>query len=156
MSDQFALIRAGLVHNVIVAGPEFVAQIAPDWDHVQPLAEPHDAGLPVGIGWGFVDGAFVPPEEAEPVTVQRHVSQLAFLSRFTDAEAIGLDLASIGATVEAASLRRYQAKVQAAKFIDLDMPDTRAGVQALEAFGLLAPGRALEILDSPVQAGERP
>ena len=52
MSDQFALIRAGLVHNVIVAGPEFVAQIAPDWDHVQPLAEPHDAGLPVGIGWG--------------------------------------------------------------------------------------------------------
>lgn len=86
----------------------------------------------------------------------RAVTRLAFLDRFTDEEAIAIDLASQGATVQAAAMRRYTAKVNAATFIDLDRPDTRAGVLALESAGLLAPGRALEILDAPVQDHERP
>lgn len=90
------------------------------------------------------------------VAEQRHITQLAFLSRFTDAEAVAIDLASIGATAPAAGLRRYLAKVNAAKHIDLDRADTRAGVQALEAASLLAAGRALQILDGPVQPSEIP
>lgn len=77
------------------------------------------------------------------------ISRLAFLSRFTDPEAITFDLASQGATVQAAGMRRYMTKVEAAEFIDLQRADTRAGVQALEAAGLLAAGRAAEILDTP-------
>jgi hypothetical protein len=96
----------------------------------------------------------------QPVAVTapevRHITQLAFLSRFTDAEAVAIDLASIGATVQAASMRRYQSKVSAATFIDLGRVDTRAGVQALEAATLLAVGRALEILDAAIQPSERP
>ena len=84
------------------------------------------------------------------------ITRLAFLSRFTDEEAISLDLASIGATVEAASLRRYMAKVNAASFIDLSREDTRAGVLALEQAGILGEGRALEILDAPIQPHEVP
>lgn len=84
----------------------------------------------------------VPP--APPV----RVSRLAFISRFTDAEAIAIDLASQGATVPAASMRRYMQKVNAAEFIDLNRADTRSGVQALEAAGLLAAGRAAVILDT--------
>ena len=53
-------------------------------------------------------------------------------------------------------MRRYLSKVNAATFIDLDRPDTRAGVQALEAVGILTEGRALEILDTPIDAQERP
>ncbi|MBP7568224.1 MAG: hypothetical protein KA795_19675, partial [Burkholderiaceae bacterium] len=64
-------------------------------------------------------------------------------------------LASIGTTPQAAGMRRYLSKVNAAKFIDLDRADTRAGVQALEAATLLAAGRALQILDAPIQPGER-
>ena len=85
----------------------------------------------------------------------RQITRLAFLDRFTDAEAVAIDLASMGATVEAASVRRYLSKVNAATFIDLDRADTRAGVQALEAGGLLGEGRALEILDAPVEQHER-
>lgn len=108
---------------------------------------------PDSVGPGdLYDGAFSKPT---PVPVGRHITQLAFLSRFTDAEAVGIDLASIGATVQAASIRRYLNKVNVAKFIDLDRADTRTGVQALEAVGLLASGRALEILDNPVQASEK-
>jgi hypothetical protein len=77
------------------------------------------------------------------------------MTRFTDAEAIALDLASIGATVEAASMRRYLDKVKVAKHIDLDRPDTRAGVQMLETIGLLSAGRALQILDAPIEPSER-
>ena len=56
----------------------------------------------------------------------------------------------------AANLRVYQRKVDRATFIDLDRADTRSGVLQLEQFGLLAPGRALEILDAPVSDLERP
>ncbi len=105
------------------------------------------------IGATYQNGAFVPAVAPPPV---RHVTRLAFLSRFTDAEAVAIDLASIGATVEAASMRRYMAKVNAATFIDLDRPDTRAGVQQLEAVGLLAAGRAAVILDTPIESDERP
>lgn len=93
------------------------------------------------------------PEQV-PVPELRHITRLAFLSRFADAEAVAIDLASIGATPQAAGMRRYMSKVNAATYIDLDRADTRAGVQALEAAGVLAAGRALQILDAPVQPEE--
>jgi hypothetical protein len=101
-------------------------------------------------------GAWVRLRDDPAPKVDRRITNLAFLSRFTDAEAVAIDLASIGATVQAAGIRRYVKKVDAASFIDLDRPDTRAGVQALEAAGLLAVGRAAEILDGVVQAAEQP
>lgn len=93
----------------------------------------------------------VPDEEPGPPPYEGswRISRLAFLSRFTDAEAITFDLSSQGATVQAAGMRRYMTKVNAAEFIDLQRADTRAGVQALEAAGLLAAGRAAVILDTP-------
>lgn len=90
----------------------------------------------------------------EPAPVLRRITRLAFLSRFADAEAVAIDLASIGATPQAAGMRRYVSKVNAATYIDLNRADTRAGVQALEAAGVLAAGRALQILDAPVQPEE--
>ena len=91
-----------------------------------------------------------PQAPHQPVAPQPvKISRLAFLSRFTDAEAIGIDLNSQGATVQAASLRRYMNKVNAAEFIDLNRADTRAGVQALEQAGLIGAGRAAVILDTP-------
>jgi len=84
------------------------------------------------------------------------ITRLAFLNRFTDAEAIAIDLASIGETVEAATLRRYMAKVNAATYIDLTREDTRAGVQALEVMGILGSGRAEEILSEVVDPSEVP
>jgi hypothetical protein len=57
---------------------------------------------------------------------------------------------------QAAAIRVHLADVAASTFIDLGRADTRAGVQALEAGGLIGVGRALEILDAPVEAHERP
>jgi len=84
------------------------------------------------------------------------ITNLAFVDRFTDAEAIGIDLASIGATVGAAQIRRYLDKVSKATYIDLAREDTQSGVRALEVAGLLGAGRADAILLTPIEDHERP
>ena len=49
--------------------------------------------------------------------------------------------------LQAASLRAYLADLAAAEFVDLADATTVAGVQALEAAGLLATGRAAQVLE---------
>lgn len=109
----------------------------------------------IGKRWNSNAQAFEAEPQPAPPT-ERNVSRKAFLSRFTDAEAIDIDMASIGATREAATVRRYLSKVNAAQHIDLADNETRTGVQALEAAGLLQPGRALVILDAPIEPKELP
>ena len=100
------------------------------------------------------------PEQGAPLLP--HITGLAFRNRFTRAEKITLELAALddpGATLahrqQAAALRADLKDQERATYIDLDRTDTREGVQALEAAGLLGAGRALEILDAPVQPHER-
>jgi hypothetical protein len=99
-------------------------------------------------GWYWCDDV----EQAKQMLVgnlnPRHITRLAFMNRFTDAEAVTIDLASQGATTQAAAMRRYQSKVDNATYIDLDLAETRGGVLQLEAEGVLAAGRALIILDA--------
>ena len=121
--------------------------------HMVPI-ESMDTTL-IGQRWNPQAQAFE-PGPPPPVPTERNVSRKAFLSRFTDAEAIDIDLASMGATREAATVRRYLSKVNAAQHIELADDETRTGVQALEAAGLLQPGRALAILDAPIEPKELP
>ena len=155
---QYALIKDNNVVNVIVAEPDFIASIQSDYDHIEPLDTLLEQGLGVCIGWTY-DGEFhapdIPPVVLPTIPQEKKITRLAFLNRFTDGEAIALDLASIGNTVEAASIRRYLSKVNAATFIDLEDPDTRGGVQTLEVMGLISEGRALVILDTPVTDKEK-
>ena len=126
-----------------------------DDPHMVPL-QSYDQGV-LGKRHDLASGAFVEiPAEPAPQPTARNVSNKAFMSRFTDDEAIDIDLASIGATREAATVRRYLSKVNAAQHIDLAEDETRTGVQALEAAGLLKPGRALVILDTPIEPKELP
>lgn len=90
------------------------------------------------------------------------ITRLAFRNRFTQSEKVMLELAGLDDPTapmpqrqQAAAIRVHLADVAASTFVDLGRADTRAGVQSLEAAGLLAPGRALQILDAPLQAHER-
>ena len=117
--------------------------------------------------WTGVDWVVLPerpplPEPPQPV-VDSRITRLAFRNRFTPTEKASIELAALddpsatqSVRMQAASLRAYLADLAAATFIDLARPDTRSGVQMLEAAGLLANGRALEILDAPIQPEERP
>lgn len=99
-------------------------------------------------------------QDPTPVA-RRWITKLAFDNRFTQAESVAIEIAqlddpsaSMPAREAAAALRASQRKVDRATYIDLDRADTRAGVLALEANGLLGAGRALEILDSEIQPHE--
>lgn len=101
--------------------------------------------------------SFIPP--APP----RHITKLAFLQRITMAEHVAIELASIHdpsssqqQQVMAATLRKMLQMVNAANWIDLEREDTRQLVLQIEQFGLLAAGRALEILDGTIADIERP
>lgn len=92
----------------------------------------------------------------------RRITKLAFRNRFTKAEKAGIEFAAlddptapIAQRQQAAALRAGLKDQEQATFIDLDDEDTRTGVLTLEAVGLIAAGRAVEILDTPVQDKER-
>lgn len=106
-----------------------------------------------GPGWIYSNGQLVQPA---PALATRHVTRLAFRNRFTQAEKVTIEMASRAATADGAGIKVYLDDVAAATYIDLDRADTRAGVQALETAGILAQGRALEILDDEIQAHEIP
>ena len=102
-----------------------------------------------------------PQPEPEPPPVPVKITKLAFRSRFTQAEKVAIEIASLDDPVapmqqraQAAALRASQADVAVAQYIDLTRADTRAGVHALETAGLLAQGRADVILNAPTAEQE--
>lgn len=146
---RYILLKNSKVFGFLETTPAILATIPKvEWDTSVANDDPT-----IAVGMNYVNGKFLPADPT-PANYGTKITVLAFLKRFTDAEAIAIDLGSIGATVQAASLRRYVAMVNAAKFIDLSREDTRAGVIALETNGILTAGRALQILDSPVKPEE--
>ena len=144
------LIRSGVVENCISADSPDAAQA------FYPAHVCIERTGSVGPGWHYDGVTFAPPTPPAPVVLDRHITPFSFLVRFTDSEAVAIDLASQGATAQAAAMRRYQNKINVASWIGLDDAATRGGVQQLESVGLIGAGRAAQILDAPVQPGERP
>lgn len=88
------------------------------------------------------------------------VTLLQYRSRFTEAEKVGIELAAsddpsapMPQRVLAATLRVYLADLAAVKeqMVDLTDPKHLAGLTKLEQAGLLAQGRAAEILALPAE-----
>ena len=118
-----------------------------------------DAGLPI------------PSQEALDAWIASHpsadygrrITVLAFRNRFTKLEKILIDIASIddpnaelNERMNAAAIRADMKDSDSAAYIDLGRDDTRSGVMSMETLGIINAGRALEILDTPVQAHEVP
>lgn len=123
-----------------------------------PAAAVRAVPQPDGTVLVYMPGDTLPPAPPQqPSPPLRRITKLAFRNRFTQAEKIAIEIAQLDVPTApmqqralAAGLRASQADVMAGTYIDLDRADTRAGVQALEAAGLLAAGRAVQILDAPV------
>ena len=87
-------------------------------------------------------------EPPAPVPSVRRLSKLAYMNRFTDAELAGIYAAAKTVVAVEVWLAKFNATTPEADgtSIDLDDPRTIAGLQGMEAAGLLAAGRAAEIL----------
>jgi hypothetical protein len=112
-------------------------------------------------GWQFLPG----PLADYTVVNQEYLTRmtvLAYRNRFTTAEKVAIEMAALddpaadmAARTQAAAVRVYVQDLATAKYIDPSDEATRAGTLALEEAGLLAEGRALAILDTPIEAKER-
>ncbi len=150
---QYALIESGSVVNIIEADAAFIETLPGTWAPAQGA----------GIGWHYDGEAFTAPVPESPPAQDTRITRLAFRKRFTQAEKVALEIAALddpSATpaqrAQAAALRAYLKDVDAATFIDLADAHVAAGVQTLEAAGLLAAGRAAEIVTAPVTPDELP
>jgi hypothetical protein len=97
-----------------------------------------------GAGWSY--GTYAPE-----AAVDMRITKLAFKQRFTPAERIAIREAA--KTVP--EVYDFEDLVNSAAFIDLARPDTIAAVHYIEAGGLIAEGRAVEILSPPVTEIEK-
>lgn len=97
------------------------------------------AATVLGQRWTGTEWVEVAPPEPEPV---RTLTKLQFRNRFTFAE----KQAIYAAAAVSVDIRIFLDDISVAEEINLDDPATVFGVQTLEAGGLLAAGRAAEIL----------
>ena len=95
---------------------------------------------------------------ANPINESPKLTVLAFRNRFTTAEKVAIELASIDDPTApmqqralAASLRVLNTDLAVALYVDISRPDTIAGIQSLETYGIIGVGRADEILFAPVK-----
>ena len=89
-----------------------------------------------------------PPVDSRPPVITR----IAFSSRLTDAEYVGI----IAAAKTDVAVEAWLAKFNMVSQIDLSDQRTQAGVALLVSKGLLTQARADEILTAPVAEEERP
>lgn len=112
-----------------------------------------------GVEWVLAD--YVEPvpcvQEAQPV----RLTKLAFRSRFTAAEKAAIEFAALdnpaaptAARIAAAGLRADMADQRDARYIEITLPSTIAGVNKLAQYGLIQPHRPAEILSTTVNQSE--
>lgn len=144
---RWALIQNGKVANVVEQDSQ--PQIEGVW------VECGNAGPE----WSYDGSTFAPPISVEV----RHITQYAFRQRFTQAERIGIEIASLddpsasmAVRQQAAALRVAMTDLAQAQFVNLDLAVVSQALVDLETAGLLTAGRANEILSAPVQSFELP
>jgi len=100
-----------------------------------------------GMEFSTHDHVVVPEESTannQSITpTQKILTKLEYLRRFTQAERIAIRQAA----AQNAVLDDYLKLLELAQEVNLSDPDAIAAVQMLEAYGLLAPGRAAEIIN---------
>lgn len=129
---------------------EYQSEIAIEWTGMEFTTHDH------------VEVIIVNEPEVPTVVIDKKITKLAFRNRFTLTEKVTIELAAVDNPSDpmekrqlAAVLRANMADQRDATFIDLNDIVTRQGVQMLETYGLIGPGRASQILDREILATER-
>ncbi|WP_150428864.1 hypothetical protein [Dechloromonas sp. CZR5] len=88
----------------------------------------------------------IPHKPEDAPAPQREITGVSYLRRFSQEERIAIRDAAKTSSVLDDYLKLLDATIAQGGVINLDDPDTVAAVNLLEQSGLLAPGRAAEVL----------
>lgn len=140
--SRYALIQGGRVAMVV----EQAAPPATGGAWIDCTAQPS-----VGAGYTYNAGTgqFASPQPPAP-----HLTTLEFLRRLTMAEEAAIDIASIDdpagtpeERMQQATLRAAMRRLMAAEYVDMADAELIGLLAMLESVGLLAAGRAAEIIE---------
>lgn len=134
---MYALIKNGIVKNVIEADAAFVASATSEWDHIVETSE-------VGVDWTYNNGVFSAPNTVTPT--YKSWPAFDFYRKFTSAERIAIRERAKTDPIAEDIYGTLNAAIASGSNVRSDDPDTVAGLAYLESKGDLAPGRAAEIL----------
>jgi hypothetical protein len=157
--SRIALIRNGVVENVIEADMEFALSLGFDAVVETDVAAP---------GWGYISGEFIAPapdpdpqpDPSNPDGDGPFLSNYAFDMRYTLPERIAIKRLADqrnedgSYTDTALAVQVNVERAQKAKFVNPQRTETRKGVMQFVALSILTEDRALEILDAPIQPEE--
>ena len=139
--DILLIDTTGLVENVVEMASLAIAQAA-----FPTLACMQRTGA-VGPGYVTHDGGltFTAPAPAAKPT---RLSKLDFVQRFTDAEYVGILTAAASSMALTAWMKKFEMATPTTDGTSIDLTDPRTigGVHSLETSGLIAVGRAAQIL----------
>ncbi len=112
----------------------------------------YDIQATPALGQSMYDALVAVMETTDDTNIVPTLSRLGFLSRFTDAELVGIEVARQTApdVTQRATLAVLKESWLAANDIDVTDARTIQGVQVLVTAGLLTAARAAEILTPPV------
>lgn len=112
-------------------------------------------GSPIPNGY-TIEAQTANPNYLDSSATPTRITKFAFRNRFSAAEKIALELASLdNPTLPmeqrqiAAMLRVFIKDLENAQFVQLDRPDIQQGVMQLVQLGILSHDRATHILTSP-------
>jgi hypothetical protein len=130
---RWAHVRDGACDTIVNAIDKPPEVFGGRWIEATPEVEP---------GWRW-DGT----QWSEPTTAVRSLSPLQFLRRFTATEREALeDITATGTAAQRKKLNAFRFYIQTGGYVELDDDYIIASVTAMETVGVLAAGRAAQIL----------
>lgn len=154
---NYALIKNGIVQNVIVADEEFISSISDQYDHIEALDTPEEQKV-AGPGWLYdsIAGEFTSPPEPEEIKTWK-ITKLAFKNRFPRAKWIAAKFASQSDPIMADFFETFELST----FIDLQSASAINDVTSLSQEGVpesfrLTQEEVDDVLNVPAQPHELP
>ena len=133
---KYALIKYGIVENIIVADSDFVATLT-EYDYKKEVS---NKNATIGSTYNHTLDSYTAPARTIPVLTK--FTRLEFQKRFTFDELVAIE----SAAETSPGVRVLQRQQLSAEYIDLNDEATQLGVMYLVSVGLLTHARGVEIL----------
>lgn len=135
---HYVIVENGVVVNRVVSE----SALEPNWF----------ASETAQIGWTYDGTTFRPPAPTPPPAPTWTITKVAFVSRFTSAEYVGI----VSASNSDPTVQAWYDLLFIANNIDLQDQRTIDGVNFMVSKNLLTSDRANEILNTPAAPSEKP